>query len=292
MVEYENRFEAKITKRYLYPFLRCINLVNSELRLCITPEGFKTTLVDNPNITMVDTILGVSKFEKYSLHLTDPVIGIDITAMLDILADRCIKPDDSILLEWIPAKEQPSVQPSPNYKRSQNELPQLKVSVNGVCYMYSTIDPCTIRKKPTVPILSESLSIEMVVPVTHLLKCVRAINNVKSEYLRLGVNLQQEHPSVFYVENGNDSGLFPVEVLITSDELPYFKNHEKDPKSIISTLYSTDYLDGIIKGFRYYKAVYPNARICLGSDYPLIISLEMDGGNQLEYLLAPRIDFD
>ncbi|MDI6859191.1 MAG: DNA polymerase sliding clamp [Methanocellales archaeon] len=243
-------FRAVIDADVLKNSIEAISTLVDEATFKLSPGGISLKAVDPANVAMVSFELTSDAFDSY--ESTEGEIGLDLLKLVDVLgmADR----SDNVGLEL-------------------NETThKLTITMRGLSYTLSLLDPSSIRKEPKVPSLD--LPARVTLNGNELRRAVKAAEKV-SDHMALGVD-----GDIFFMEAKGDTDQVRLE--LAKDELIHL-----EASGPARSLFSLDYLSDMSKALGKVNEI----TVCLGKDYPIKIDFMMaDGKGKVGYLLAPRIE--
>ncbi len=243
-------FKAVIDADILKDSIEAISTLVDEAKFKLNPNGISLMAVDPANVAMVSFELSSDAFDSY--ESTEGEIGLDLVKLVNVLgmADR----SDKVGLEL-------------------NETThKLAISMGGLSYTLSLLDPSSIRKEPKVPSLD--LPVKATLKGEDLRKAVKAAETV-SDHMVLGVDGE-----TLFMEAKGDTD--QVRLRLTSDEMI-----DLTTSGPARSLFSLDYLSDMSKTLKKVEEI----TIHLGKDYPIKINFMVANGNgKIGYLLAPRIE--
>jgi proliferating cell nuclear antigen len=242
-------FKAIIESDKLKEMIEAVSSIVDEGRINLSPDGISVRAVDPANVAMVALNLNSGAFEEF--NATEGELGVDLKRLGDIV-DMAQK-TEMVELEL------------------DETLHKLVVSMSGLTYKISLLDPASIRKEPKIPQLE--LSATIVLSGNDLKRAVKAAEKV-SDHMCMGVE-----DDIFYLEAEGDSDRMRLEIV--EDQLISLKSGDA------RSLFSLDYLSEMIKSAGKANEV----TIGLGRDFPTKINFKIaNGGGDVNYLLAPRIE--
>lgn len=243
-------FKAVVDANILKDSIEAISTLVDEAKFKLSPNGISLMAVDPANVAMVSFELSSDAFDSY--ESTEGEIGLDLIKLVNVLgmADRL----DKVGLEL-------------------NETThKLEISMGGLSYTLSLLDPSSIRKEPKVPSLD--LPASATLNGNELRRAVKAAETV-SDHMVLGVD-----GDVLFMEAKGDTD--QVRLGLTRDELI-----DLTASGPARSLFSLDYLSDMSKALKKVDEI----TIHLGKDYPIKINFMVANGNgKVGYLLAPRIE--
>lgn len=241
-------FDILIRTEAIVSTVRAMGAMIDEAAFVITPDGIAVRAVDPANASMVALDIPKDVFTKYDA--TEGQLGIDLARFLEILG--MAKKGEDVRLELDP------------------DTHRLDISMSGLSYTLSLLDPSTLRKSPQLPELD--LPAEIIILSTEFKRMVKAAGMVGDS---MSVGVQGE---TFFMEaEGNGDS---VRIDMSGSELIKIR-----PADVVGT-YSLDYMDGISKGIGSSGEVI----ISIGRDLPIVIDFVPYAGCSMTYVLAPRID--
>lgn len=304
-MENVHKFKATATKYQIYPWFKAVADLVEEARINITDQGMYIKCVDPANVAMLVANISPGQFEtfKTTADAENPLIlGIDFTRYTPIMRDKGFTGTELFSFEALSPKE--ILEPVPESGTNGEELSfnkqyidpkyrhKLMFSVMNVSYKYETLDPESIRKKPIIPKFDNPIKIVM--PISELDKAKRAMANAKIDHMKIDVEFWSESSNepVLRMWNSALDDDEEVKVEIPTSELPSFKyTGQKHHDQTIGSLYSLDYLNDIIKCLKGFGGA-GDVKINLGQDFPISLSMDLEGKSNISYLLAPRIESD
>ena len=246
-------FKAVIDANILKDSIEAISTLVDEAKFKLSPNGISLMAVDPANVAMVSFELSSDAFESY--ESTDGEIGLDLIKLVNVLG-MADSSDKVIRLEL-------------NEKNHR-----LEVSMRGLSYKLSLLDPSSIRKEPKVP--SIDLPARATLNGNELRRAVKAAETV-SDHMVLGVD-----GDVLFMEAKGDTDQVRFELTKGEDELI-----DLTASGPARSLFSLDYLSDMSKALKKVDEI----TIQLGKDYPIKIDFMVANGNgKVGYLLAPRIE--
>ncbi|MDD2777478.1 MAG: DNA polymerase sliding clamp [Methanocellales archaeon] len=243
-------FRAVIDADILKDSIEAISTLVDEAKFKLGPEGISLMAVDPANVAMVSFELSSKAFDSY--ESTEGEIGLDLIKLVNVLG--MAKSSDKVGLEL------------------NEKTHKLSISMGGLSYTLSLLDPSSIRKEPKVPSLD--LPVKATLNGNDLRKAVKAAETV-SDHIILGVD-----GDVLFMEAKGDTD--QVRLGLTKDELI-----DLTASGPARSLFSLDYLSDMSKSLKKVNEI----TIHLGKDYPIKINFMIANGNgKVGYLLAPRIE--
>ena len=246
-------FEAIVSASTLQDALDSVSVLVDECKIRLEEDGLAIRAVDPANVGMVDLTLDAAAFESYEAD--GGVIGVNLTRLENIAG--MANNDDLVHLEL------------------DEETRMLHIRMDGLSYTLALIDPDSIREEPDIPDLD--LSAEIVAEGAQIDRGITAADMV-SDHIRLRVDAETE---VFVIEAEGDTD--DVNLDLGRDELIDLKPGDAD------SLFSLDYLKDMN------KAIPKDAEVTieLGEEFPVKLHYGFaEGGGQVTYMLAPRIQSD
>ena len=242
-------FNAIIESKKLKEAIEAVTSIVDEAKINLTPDGMSVKAVDPANVAMIDLTLKSAAFEEFTA--TECELAIDLNRLNDLLG--MAEKAETVELEV------------------DEELHQFVISMSGLTYKISLLDPDTLRKEPKLPQLGFPASV--VLSGSDLKRAVKAAMKV-SDHMSMGMDSE-----IFYLEA--DGGSDQVRLDMTKDQLISL-----EPGDACS-LFSLDYLSDMVKSAGKANEV----TIKLGKNFPATIKFNIANGNgEVNYLLAPRIE--
>lgn len=241
-------FKTKINTTALHNVVKAMAAVIDESIFVVSPDGMESRAVDASNASLCEISIPKDVFIEYSI--TECEFGIDLNRFVEIIsmADK----NGEVEMALNP------------------DTHKLDISMSGLSYTLSLLDPSTMRKVPQVPELN--LPSQIVLPTSKFKQGVKASGMV-SDSTTIGVK-----DNTFYIESKGDSDCIRVD--IPESELISIVSAE------VSGTYSLDYLSDFSKGIGTTQEI----TISIGRDLPLLIDFSPYERCDVTYLLAPRID--
>lgn len=146
----------------------------------------------------------------------------------------------------------------------QDDSPYFRIEGDNYQYQMTLLDPSVVKKMPQVPDFSYEVSVE--VEGQKFNEVVRAVGTISDKVSFVAGE------SGFKMEAAGDVENFVADVC-------------DGPLPSVKSMYSIDYLSDFSKVLKSSEAIF----ISFGSDYPLSLTFEMEGGKGT-YILAPRIE--
>ncbi len=244
-------FKAIIESEKLKETIEAVSSIVEEAKINLTPDGISVKAVDPANVAMITLNLESAAFEEFTA--TEGELGVDLKRLNDILG--MAEKAEIVEIEL------------------DEESHKLVISMSGLTYKISLLDPASIRKEPKVPQLE--LPATIVLSGNDLKRAVKAAEKV-SDHMCMGVDSE-----IFYLEAEGDSDRMRLD--ITKDQLISLEPAD------VRSLFSLDYLADMVKSAGKANEV----TIELGKDFPTMIKFRIANGNgEVNYLLAPRIESD
>lgn len=288
------KFTATGTKQRIYPWFKAVADLVEEARVIITDNGIDITCVDPANVAMLTVHISPGEFEtfKTTADAENPLtLGIDFTRYSNIMKKRYINNKSMFSFEALPPLVIPENKEDDIVPINSKYLHQILFGVGGIFFKYNTLGPSTIHKEPKVP--SMDLPIELVLPLIELCNTLKALHSTGIDHLQIEVDFSNPDKPELTMHGESDEDELVFRTIPTSD-LPYFKYKSSDEGYIpsdhkIGSFHSVDYLNPMITSLKAFGGE-GNVRINLGKDYPIIISMDLEGKSKISYLLAPRIE--
>ncbi|RNI13790.1 DNA polymerase sliding clamp [Methanohalophilus sp. RSK] len=241
--------EATIDASLLKDSIESLSVLVDEARVHISPEGIGVKAVDPANVAMVSFELQADAFDEYQAEESE--IGLDLTRVLDILG--VAEKTDKVRMKL------------------EEDSRKLSISIGGISYTLTLLDPSTIRAEPRIPQLE--LPAEIVVNGKGFSRTIKAAEKI-SDHMSMGVEGE-----TFFLEAEGDTDRMRQEM--PRDELISIT------PGPARSLFSLDYLSDIAKPASKSNEV----TLQIGNDFPIKINFEIAGGRgKVGYLLAPRIE--
>lgn len=291
------KFNATGTKQQIYPWFKAVADLMGEARMNITDQGIDITCTDPANVAMLIAHISTEEFDtfKTTADAENPLIlGIDFIRYANIMKKRYITPKSIYSIEALPPLEIPTDLDDTTHSRhtDPNELYRVLFGVSDIFFKYNTLDLLSISKDPHVPQMD--LPIDLAIPLTELCNILHAMTTAGLSHVQIKVDFTDvSKPELILCGVTTDNE--PVSRTIPTLDLPYFKyNGARYPEylpsdNMIGSLHSLDYLNPIVTCLKAFGGV-GDVRINLGQDYPLGISIDLEGNSTISYLLAPRVD--
>jgi len=288
-------FEATATKHRIYPWFNAVADLVEEARINITDQGMYIKCVDPANVAMLIANISTDQFESFktTADAENPLtLGIDFTRYTEIMKKKYIKNKSILSFEALPPLEIPINKEADFVPVHSKYLPRILFGANDIFFKYNTLGPSTIRKEPKVPALD--LPIEMIIPCTELCNILNAMDTAGIDHMRIGVDFTDAKKPELTMYGETDADELVYRTIPTSD-LPYFKhkvtNDYLNSDHKIGSLHSLDYLNPMIKSLKAFGGA-GDVRVKLGQDFPISLSMDLEGKSKISYLLAPRIESD
>lgn len=287
------KFTATGTKHRIYPWFKAVDCLVGEARVNITDTGIDITCVDPANVAMLTAHISPEQFEtfKTTADAENPLtLGINFTRYTDIMKKKYIGNKSMFSFEALPPLVIPKNNEDEKVPIKSEQLYRILFGVENIFFKYNTLGPSTIRKEPKVP--QVDLPIELEISVTELCNTLNALNTAGIDHMRIVVDfMEADKPElVMYGETDEEE---PVSRRIPTSDLPYFKYKVTDndipSNHKIGSFHSLDYLNPMITNLKAFGGA-GDVRIKLGQDFPIIISMDLEGNSNISYLLAPRIE--
>jgi proliferating cell nuclear antigen len=242
-------FNAEIKSERLKDTAEVLSAMVHEAKLKLMPQGISVNAVDPANVAMVSIDLAKDAFDSF--EATDGELGIDIVKLNHIM--EMANKEDIIKLEL------------------DENAHKLVISMRGLAYTMSLLDPSSIRKEPKIPSLD--LPAHITLKGEDFKRAVKAAEKV-GDYMNIGVKGE-----VFFMESEGDTDKVLMEV--TKEQLVDITPCE------VTSLFSLDYLSDISKT----AGRASQLTLDVGKDYPIRINFPFaEGHGQALYMLAPRVE--
>ena len=242
-------FKAIIESKKLKESIEAVTSIVDEAKINLTRDSMSVKAVDPANVAMIELNLKSAAFEEFTA--TEGELCIDLNKLNDILG--MAEKAETVELEV------------------DEESHKLVISMSGLTYKISLLDPASIRKEPKVPQLN--LPARIILTGNDLKRAVKAAEMV-SDHMSMGMDGE-----IFYLKAEGDSDRMWLDM--TKDQLISFKPGDAN------SLFSLDYLVSVVKSAGKANEV----TIELGKDFPAMIKFKIaDGNGEVNYLLAPRIE--
>lgn len=239
--------KAIISAGNLKDSTEAISTIVDETRLSIKEDGISLKAVDPSNVALVSLRLSKEGFESF--EGSEGVIGVDIVKLEDILG--MVDRNDEVKLEVNEGGE------------------KLTISVRGLTYTLSLLDPSSMKKEPTTSLGDLPATVAM--EGSEFRRAIRAAEKI-SDHVALGVK-----EGYFFVEAKGEAD--KMQLRLSEGELMELSGGDT------MSWFSLSYLSDMSKPIGKSKEV----ALGLGKDYPVRIAFSL-GNAEIEYLLAPRIE--
>jgi proliferating cell nuclear antigen len=247
--------------------VKSVSSLTPECRMDIWTGGIEIRAVNTANVSMVQVKYDKPYFESYKctgLH----EIGIDLSVWVKFLKN--VKKGNLVALEITQHhKEQTETQKKEN--KPGEIFYRYNLSCNGSVLTDHFMDIETIRKKPNVPTIELTTTIDLY--ASELIDAIKAARDVSDK--------------VEFLYDGNGA------LILTA-----MGDHSVFKKSLqfkawggvkARSLYSIEYLYDIVRSFQNKKEI---ITIDLKDDHPLRIRMNESIDREIVFLLAPRIEAD
>lgn len=240
--------ESEIQAGVLSSSVDAVNVLVDECRARINEDGVSINAVDPANVGMVELDIPEESFETYTAE--EELIGLNLDRLEEVV--KMAKKGDMINL------------------RLEKETGKLNISMDGLHYSLSLIDPNSIEE-PDVPDLE--LEYEVILAGQQVKRGIKAATMV-SDHMAFGIS------DSFYMSAEGET-----------DEVNLELNEEEvisiEGEGEVRSMFSLDYLEDMAKAIPGDAQV----RLEIGDDHPIRITFDVEGGRgKVSYLLAPRIE--
>ncbi len=242
-------FSAEISSEKLKEAFETVAVLVDECKLRFSPTKLSIRAVDPANVAMVTLDLYQDAFNKY--EASEGEIGLDLERLMDILgmAGR----EETVILQL------------------DETAHKLLISIGGLVYTTSLLDPTTIRREPKIP--QFELPAHITLPGSVLVRAIKAAVKV-DEYMWM-----QVVDGTFILEAEGD--MDNIRIKVGEDELIELESSDE-----AKSLFKLEYLQDMGKALGKANEV----RIDLGKDYPVKMNFKIaEGSGDVTYLLAPRV---
>ena len=247
----EDIFFAKINLEILKDYIYNLMLINDEICLNVTNNGFYTISFDSSNVSMIKSNLSKDEFEDYLLKEISIKVGLDLLKIYEILNNY--NQSNSVAI-YINIKKQ-----------------KLRIHVENMIYTTSLLD-LSIIKNDTKE-LTIQFDNETYIDGFELKKALKIADKI-NDFIIFEIKEQS-----LFIKTKNETDYFSL--LLSSNVV------KKSNNFIISSMYSTEYLLNLSKGIGKLN----NIILSIGQDYPLQIKFKLKDKNcDFTYILAPRIE--
>jgi len=241
----------KITQENLKIFCDTITAIVPECRLMITPEGWNTRAVDTANVAMVSANLPTTLFEEYK-ESDKAEIGMDLSKWKNMLA---VMNDPKSIIEI----------------EQQKDTGKIRVTDGKYTYLHVPLDANTVRKRPTMPLLSLPSAVR--IEAKEFQEAIKAMGVITDK-----VRFTSSKAGGLQLDGEGDTDKLnkPLTALDGS----------KFAEATISSLFSNDYLTDMSRAMKNCGAI----TVSMGQDHPVRFDFEPLPGADFSFLTAPRIE--
>lgn len=241
-------FRAVIRSSALRPCVSAMAAIVDEAVFKVNPQGMMSNAVDPANAALLSIDMPETAFIEYDV--TEAEFGIDLNRFVEIIG--MAEKDDEIELGI------------------DDDTHQMTISMSGLSYTMSLLDPSSMRKSTQVPELD--LPAQITLSGSAFKRMVKAAGMVGDNMM---VGVDGDTP---FMEADGDTE--KVHLDVTGDDLIGLKPAD------VSTLYSLDYLSDMSKGIGATSEI----TIDLGRDLPMVLDFSPYPRCDVTYVLAPRIE--
>lgn len=244
-------FQLTATVSTMNSVIDPVKTLVEECKIHFEDDSISINAVDPANVGMLDLECDAQAFESYDSKGT--TIGIDISRLADVISLG--SSDDLVHIDY------------------DTETRKVKITVDGLEYTLSLIDPDTVRKEPDVPDLDYPVHI-----ATQGHEFGRAVTAAEMVSDHLGFGAKADEPIFYAQANGDTDDIYIERTASEIDRLTVNDDAE--------SLFSLDYL-GIVE-----KPIGSDTDvdISIGNEVPISLGFDIaEGYGRVKYVVAPRI---
>lgn len=248
--------EVIIRAERLKKTLEILDAISYESILLFGSNGIDVRLVDPGNVTMTDLDLDAAAFESYGDGSYPAGVGHEDLLELLSLADS----DDLVHLAF------------------DAETGKLHVEFGRIDRAFALIDPDSIRRRPDLPPIYDTLPNTIEVPAEYIREAVKNAQLV-SDHIYIEADMEDESVS-FWAEGDTDDTHYTFE----DDDYEYAAIQED-----VASIVSLDWMEDLVKVIPKDAVV----EVTFGEEKPVFLKWEYaDGNGEVTQTLAPRITSD
>jgi len=225
----------EIDAKKIKEIINACSIINNECNFSIDENGWKTTVSDPGNVSMLSVFANKDAFYEYDLSSNEneiSEIGLDLFKINDIL--KIFDDKDWIVMEI------------------DDQAEKIVIGTDNIEYNITLLDKEYVNTARPPEI---NYNCNVVVGGKDFYKSCIACRKI-SKYIYIGIDVSNE---VFYLRGDNDADSIRVTVPGSIDNIP---------EENIESLFSYEFLEKFVKLFNK-----DDMRIYIGNDYPLKIDI-------------------